>query len=182
MCPFTGTANTWTRPITKVCRPSAITIGSSRLWRNGWIWPSWKSFNARRERSNRARYAKAKRSSNTRRPATSWSRLCVTWVKTKKQNKKYRRLLSSMTRNINRFCRVCFHVCVTLAQMKEFWKHLAWPDLIQSYNFVLKLLDVIWILSRANLKLVIVRETKSERRRLSTVLWRGLLRIFIIFF
>lgn len=29
------------------------------------------------------------------------------------------------------------------AQMKEFWKHLAWPDLIQSYNFVLKLLDVM---------------------------------------
>lgn len=29
-----------------------------------------------------------------------------------------------------------------VAQMKEFWKHLAWPDLIQSYNFVLKLLDV----------------------------------------
>lgn len=30
-------------------------------------------------------------------------------------------------------------------QMKEFWKHLAWPDLIQSYNFVLKLLDVIFL-------------------------------------
>ncbi|XP_050539077.1 BAI1-associated protein 3 isoform X2 [Daktulosphaira vitifoliae] len=30
-----------------------------------------------------------------------------------------------------------------LYHMKEFWKHLAWPDLIQSYNFVLKLLDAM---------------------------------------
>ncbi|VVC39810.1 Mammalian uncoordinated homology 13, subgroup, domain 2,Mammalian uncoordinated homology 13, domain 2,C2 [Cinara cedri] len=30
-----------------------------------------------------------------------------------------------------------------LCHMKEFWKHLAWPDLIQSYNFVLKLLDAM---------------------------------------
>lgn len=76
-CLFAGIANTWTRPITKVCRLSVTTIGSSRLWRNGWIWQSWKSFNALRERSNWVRYAKAKRSSNTQHPATSWSRHCV---------------------------------------------------------------------------------------------------------
>lgn len=27
-------------------------------------------------------------------------------------------------------------------QMKQFWKHLAWPDVIGSFNFVLKLLEV----------------------------------------
>ncbi|KAL4084626.1 hypothetical protein QTP88_027557 [Uroleucon formosanum] len=32
---------------------------------------------------------------------------------------------------------------IVFTQMKEFWKHLAWPDLIQSYNFVLKLLDAM---------------------------------------
>ncbi|XP_050430779.1 BAI1-associated protein 3 isoform X2 [Adelges cooleyi] len=34
-------------------------------------------------------------------------------------------------------------VVQALYHMKEFWKHLAWPDLIQSYNFVLKLLDAM---------------------------------------
>ncbi|XP_025193246.1 BAI1-associated protein 3 isoform X2 [Melanaphis sacchari] len=34
-------------------------------------------------------------------------------------------------------------VVTALCHMKEFWKHLAWPDLIQSYNFVLKLLDAM---------------------------------------
>lgn len=27
-------------------------------------------------------------------------------------------------------------------QIKEFWKKLAWPDLLGSYNFVLKVIDV----------------------------------------
>lgn len=26
--------------------------------------------------------------------------------------------------------------------MKEFWKHLAWPDVVGSFNLVIKLLDV----------------------------------------
>jgi BAI1-associated protein 3 len=30
----------------------------------------------------------------------------------------------------------CFH------QIKEFWRQLAWPDLVGSYNFVLKIIDV----------------------------------------
>lgn len=29
-----------------------------------------------------------------------------------------------------------------VAQIKEFWKKLAWPDLLGSYNFVLKVIDV----------------------------------------
>jgi BAI1-associated protein 3 len=27
-------------------------------------------------------------------------------------------------------------------QIKEFWRQLAWPDLVGSYNFVLKIIDV----------------------------------------
>jgi len=31
-------------------------------------------------------------------------------------------------------------------QIKEFWRQLAWPDLVGSYNFVLKIIDVSNIL------------------------------------
>lgn len=78
-----GIANIWTCPITKVCQPNAITTGSNRLWRNGWIWPNWKSSSARKKRWIWTRYVKARWLSNTRRPATTWPLRYVTWVEKK---------------------------------------------------------------------------------------------------
>lgn len=76
-----GIANTSMRPTTKACRPSVIIIGSNRLWKNGWIWPNWKSSNVWKNRWNWAPSVRAIRSSNIRRPATTWSLRCLTYAK-----------------------------------------------------------------------------------------------------
>lgn len=54
--------------------------------------------------------------------------------------------------------------------MKEFWKHLAWPDLIQSYNFVLKLLDVIFSICRCRFRYTVTNDRFSGHVRSGRIL------------